>query len=422
MQPVEVRPRHGADDVYDDRRSDRRRDRARRDHRRRNRRGLRAMQQMRAEQQRAQGGRDENESARTRELELGHAWSLATKVPRVCDTRVPKMCLPRPISQNRGVSTSALPDSIAARANVSPFVHRTPLVTSGTLSAETGLDVRLKAELFQRTGSYKIRGPLNKLALLSEEERARGVVCSSAGNHAQGVALAARLLGIRATVCMATNATPSKIAATKSYGAEVVLHGSIWDEADEKARELVEQQGLTYVHPFDDLDLIAGQGTLGLEIVEDWPEVELVVVPIGGGGLISGVSTALKRANPEIRIVGVESADGPAMKASVDAGELVTLDRCDTIIDGLRVKRVGRHTFELVRRFVDEIVTVPDEVIFENMLWLMSRTKLVVEGAAAAPVAALRSGALAVPPGTKTACVLSGGNLDLAQLESLRWN
>ena len=320
------------------------------------------------------------------------------------------------------MSTAALPDSVAARANVEPFVHRTPLLTSRSLDDETGLEVRLKAELLQRTGAYKIRGALNKLSLLSDEERARGVVCSSAGNHAQGVALAAQMLGIRAVVCMAANATPSKVAATRGYGAEVVQHGEIWDEADEKARELVEREGLVYVHPFDDLDLIAGQGTLGLEVVEDWPEVEVVVVPIGGGGLISGVAAAVKRARPEVRVVGVESSDGPAMKASLDAGELVTLERCDTIIDGLRVKRVGRNTFELVRRFVDDVVTVPDDVIFANVVWTMSRLKLVVEGAAAAPVAALRSGALALPPGTKVALVLSGGNLDLSQLDGLRWN
>ena len=320
------------------------------------------------------------------------------------------------------MSTAALPDSAAARANVEPFVHRTPLLTSRSLDAETGLEVRLKAEMLQRTGAYKIRGALNKLSLLSDEERARGVVCSSAGNHAQGVALAAQMLGIRAVVCMAANATPSKVAATRGYGAEVVQHGEIWDEADEKARELVERDGLVYVHPFDDLDLIAGQGTLGLEVVEDWPEVEAVVVPIGGGGLISGVAAAVKRARPEVRVVGVESSDGPAMKASLDAGELVTLERCDTIIDGLRVKRVGRNTFELVRRFVDDVVTVPDDVIFANVVWTMGRLKLVVEGAAAAPVAALRSGALALPPGTKVALVLSGGNLDLSQLDGLRWN
>jgi len=320
------------------------------------------------------------------------------------------------------VSVTALPDSGAALPLVAPHVHRTPLLTSRILSEETGFDVRLKAELFQRTGSYKIRGPLVKLSRLSQEERDRGVVCSSAGNHAQGVALAAAMLGVRAVVCMAENATPAKIAATREYGAEVVLHGSIWDEADEKARELVVSDGLTYVHPFDDLDLISGQGTVGLEIHEDWPEVEVVVVPIGGGGLISGIAAALKRERAGIRIIGVESSDGPAMKRSVEAGELVTLERCDTIVDGLRVKRVGTHTLDLVRRFVDEIVTVPDEAIFANVLWVMTRCKLVAEGAAAATVAALRAGLVQVPPGTKVVCVLSGGNLDLAQLSELRWN
>jgi threonine dehydratase len=320
------------------------------------------------------------------------------------------------------VSVTTTPDSRAALPLVAPHVHRTPLMTSRTLGEETGFDVRLKAELFQRTGSYKIRGPLVKLSRLTQEERDRGVVCSSAGNHAQGVALAGAMLGVRAVVCMAENATPSKIAATKGYGAEVVLEGSIWDDADRKARELAASEGLTYVHPFDDLDLISGQGTVGVEILEDWPEVEIVVVPIGGGGLISGVSAAVKQERPEVRIVGVESADGPAMKTSVEAGELVTLEHCNTIIDGLRVKRVGELTFDLVQRFVDEIVAVPDATIFENVLWTMAHTKLVVEGAAAAPVAALREGLVDAPPGTKVVCVLSGGNIDLAQLRGLRWN
>jgi threonine dehydratase len=320
------------------------------------------------------------------------------------------------------VSVTTTPDSRAAMPLVAPHVHRTPLMTSRTLGEETGFDVRLKAELFQRTGSYKIRGPLVRLSRLTQEERDRGVVCSSAGNHAQGVALAAAMLGVRAVVCMAENATPSKIAATKGYGAEVVLEGSIWDDADRKARELVVSEGFTYVHPFDDVDLISGQGTVGVEILEDWPEAEIVVVPIGGGGLISGVSAAVKQERPAVRIVGVESADGPAMKTSVEAGELVTLEHCDTIIDGLRVKRVGELTFDLVQRFVDEIVAVPDTAIFENVLWTMAHTKLVVEGAAAAPVAALREGLVDAPAGTKVVCVLSGGNIDLAQLRGLRWN
>jgi threonine dehydratase len=290
------------------------------------------------------------------------------------------------------------------------------------LSELTGFDVRLKAEMFQRTGSYKIRGPLNKFAELTDEERRRGVVCSSAGNHAQGVALAARIYGIKAVVVMAENATPSKVAATRGYGAEVVLHGSIWDEANEKAQQLVRERGLTYIHPFDDLQLIAGQGTLGLEVIRDWPDVDVIVVPIGGGGLISGVSMAVKAHKPGVEVIGVESSGAPGMRDSVDAGTVVTLDRVDCIIDGLRVKRVGQTTFEVVRRFVDEIVTLPDEKIFDAMLWVMSHAKLVVEGAAAAPVAALLHGLVKAPAGSKVVCVLSGGNVNLDQLRGLRWN
>jgi threonine dehydratase len=313
-------------------------------------------------------------------------------------------------------------DFEAAYARVAPHIHHTPLVTSRMLSEQTGFDVRLKAEMFQRGGSYKIRGPLNKLSLLSDDERKRGVVCSSAGNHAQGVALAARIHGIKAVVVMAENATPSKVAATRGYGAEVVLHGHIWDEANEKAKELVRERGLTYVHPFDDLELIAGQGTLGLEIIRDWPEVEIVIVPIGGGGLISGVSMAIKSINPSVRIAGVESSGAPGMRDSVKAGAVVTLDRVDCIIDGLRVKRVGETTFEVVRRFVDEIVTLSDERIFDAMIWVMSHAKLVVEGAAAAPVGALLEGLVQAPKGSKVVCVLSGGNVNLDQIRGMRWN
>jgi len=310
----------------------------------------------------------------------------------------------------------------AADALVAPHTYRTPLLTSRTLSDVSGFDIRLKAEMFQRTGSYKIRGPLNKLTKLTDDERRRGVVCSSAGNHAQGLALAARIYGIRAVVAMAENATPSKIAATRGYGAEVVLHGSIWDDANEKAKELVREQGLTYVHPFDDLDLIAGQGTVGLEIVRDWPEVDVIVVPIGGGGLISGIAMAAKALKPAVRIVGVESSGAPGMRDSVEAGRVVTLDRVDCVIDGLRVRRVGETTFEIVRRAVDAIVTLPDERIFEAMLWVMSRSKLVVEGAAAATVGAVLEGLIAAPRGAKVACVLSGGNVNLDQLRGRSWN
>jgi threonine dehydratase len=314
-----------------------------------------------------------------------------------------------------------LDDFRKVRERIAPHIKHTPLLTSRQLSEACGYDVRLKAELFQRVGSYKIRGPLNKFALMPEEQKKRGVVCSSAGNHAQGVALAAKIHGIRAVVCMATNATPAKIAATKGYGAEVVLHGSIWDEANEKAKELVQQEGLTYVHPFDDEQLIAGQGTLGLEIVQDWPEVDAVVVPIGGGGLISGVSMAVKSHNPKIRVIGVESSDGPAMKKSLESGKLETID-CKTIIDGLRVRRAGEINFSVVQRYVDEIVALPDREIFEAMLWVMERCKLVVEGAAAAPVAALLHGLVKLPPKSRVVAVLSGGNVNLSQLRGLNWN
>src|SRR3954469_11320468 len=314
-----------------------------------------------------------------------------------------------------------LKDFEDARARIAAHIKRTPLLTSRQLSEITGYDVRLKAENFQRVGSYKIRGPLNKFAQMSEEEKKRGVVCSSAGNHAQGVALAARLYGIRAVICMAENATPAKIAATKAYGGEVVLHGTIWDEANEKAKELVRDEGLTYVHPFDDAQLIAGQGTLGLEIVQDWPEVEAVVVPIGGGGLIAGVSMAVKSFNPKIKVIGVESSDGPAMQASVRAGKLETID-CRTIIDGLRVRRVGEINLSVVQRFVDEIVALPDREIFDAMIWVMERCKLVVEGAAAAPVAAMLHGLVKLPTASKVAVVLSGGNVNLDQLRGLTWN
>jgi threonine dehydratase len=314
-----------------------------------------------------------------------------------------------------------LRDFQEVRDRIAPHIKHTPLLTSRQLSEASGFDVRLKAELFQRVGSYKIRGPLNKFALMPEEQKRRGVVCSSAGNHAQGVALAARIHGMRAVICMAENATPAKIAATKAYGGEVVLHGTIWDEANEKAKELVRTEGLTYVHPFDDEQLIAGQGTLGLEVVQDWPELEAIVVPIGGGGLISGVAMAIKSHNPNVRVIGVESSDGPAMQRSVEAGSLQTID-CRTIIDGLRVRRAGEINFSVVQRYVDEIVALPDADIFDAMLWVMERCKLVVEGAAAAPVAAMLHGLVRMPAGSRVVGVLSGGNVNLSQLRGLRWN
>jgi threonine dehydratase len=310
----------------------------------------------------------------------------------------------------------------AVRAKMEPHVHHTPLLTSRMLSERTGFDVRLKAELFQRTGSYKIRGPLNKFTYLTDEQKRRGVICSSAGNHAQGVALAAKIHGIHAVVAMAANATPSKVEATRAYGAEVVLHGTIWDEANEKAKQLVAERGYTYIHPFDDEQLIMGQGTVGLEIVQDWSDVDVIVVPIGGGGLLSGIVMAAKSFNQKIKVIGVESSGAPGMQRSVAEGHLVTLDRVDCIIDGLRVKRVGEKTFEIIRKYVDDIVTLPDEKMFEAVVWTMHYAKLVPEGAAAAPVAALLNGLIKAPAGSRVVAVLSGGNVNLDQLKGLKWN
>jgi len=309
-----------------------------------------------------------------------------------------------------------------ARERVAPFVHHTPLLHSTTLSRLTGYDVSLKAELFQRTGSYKLRGPCNKLPQLSEQERRNGVICSSAGNHAQGLALAAAELGIPATVVMATNATPSKVEATKAYGAEVILHGAIWDEANAEALRLAEERHLTFIHPFDDLQLIAGQGTVGLEILDDLPDVDVVIVPIGGGGLISGISAAIKGRRPDVRIIGVESAGAPAMKRSVEQGELVTLESMNCSIDGLKVQRVGAKTFAIVSELVDDIVTLEDERIFDAVLWTMARCKLVVEGAAAAPIAALLEQRVQLEDGAKVICVVSGGNVDLERLRGQTLN
>ena len=309
-----------------------------------------------------------------------------------------------------------------AQRRIAPHVHRTPVLASATLSRETGYDVRLKAELFQRTGSYKIRGPSNKLPQLTDEQKRAGVICSSAGNHAQGVALAAAQLGIPAVVVMAANATPAKIAATKAYGAEVVLHGQIWDDANAEAQRLAAERGLTMVHPFDDVELIAGQGTVGLEILEDVPDADVVVVPIVGGGLISGIAAAIRTREPRVRIIGVESSGAPAMQLSVEQGSLVTLDEVRCSIDGLKVRRVGENTFAVVREYVEKVVTLADEAIFDALLWTMARCKLVVEGAAAAPLAALLHGLVDAEPGATVVCVLSGGNVDLERLRGQVWN
>lgn len=313
-------------------------------------------------------------------------------------------------------------DFDAARANAAPHVHRTPVLHSSTLSEITGADVYLKAELFQKAGSYKVRGPLNVLARMSDEAKRRGLICSSAGNHAQGVARAARVFGVPATVVMACGAPEAKIEATRAYGAEVILHGEVWDDAYAHSLELQKQRNLTYVHPFNDPVLVAGQGGVGYETIEDIPDLDALIVPIGGGGLIAGCSQIVKLISPKTKIIGVEMAGAPAMKRSIEAGHLVTLDDIPFVIDGLTVKTVGDYTFAVCQRFVDEFIAVDEMAIFAAVPWIMERCKLVAEGAAAATVAALLSEAWKPAPGSKVACVLSGGNLNLSALRSMQWN
>jgi threonine dehydratase len=316
----------------------------------------------------------------------------------------------------------ALEDFRKARVHIAPHVHRTPVFRSRTLSDMTGYEILVKAELLQKAGSYKVRGPLNVLANMAMADKARGVICSSAGNHAQGVARAARIHGIPAVVVMSRAARPAKIDATRGYGAEVILHGDIWDDAYQYSLQVMAERSLTYVHPFDDPVLIAGQGTVGLEFIEDVADLDVLLVPIGGGGLISGCAMAVKAINPAIRVIGIEAAASPAMKRSVEAGKLITLTDVGPMIDGLVVRRVGEYTLEVVKKFVDDIVLVPEREIFDAVVWIMERLKLVAEGAAAAPIAALLNGRIAAPVGSKVGCVLSGGNLDLTALRTMSWN
>jgi threonine dehydratase len=313
-------------------------------------------------------------------------------------------------------------DFEAARQVAEKHIHRTPIIRSQALSDIVGTQAFLKAELLQRTGSYKIRGPLNVLHHMTEEQRRKGVICSSAGNHAQGVAYAARAYGVPAVVVMGRHAPSVKIEATRAYGAEVILHGEIWDDAYQKSREIAVERGLTYIHPFDDPRLMAGQGTVGLEIMQDLPEVDYIIAPIGGGGLISGVAMAAKSINPRVKIIGVEAVGAPGMKRSVEAGHRVRLNEVTSRIDGLVVREVGENTFDVVRQLVDDIVLVSDEEIRDNIIWLMQRCKLVAEGAAAATVAALRLGRFKPPANATVVCVLSGGNLGLDIMNGLKPN
>ncbi|HVY94604.1 MAG TPA: threonine ammonia-lyase [Bryobacteraceae bacterium] len=305
-----------------------------------------------------------------------------------------------------------LADIEAARKTIGNSVFLSPCAYSETFSRFTGNRIYFKLENLQMTGSFKERGAVNKLHALTPQERARGVVTASAGNHAQGVAYHATRLGIHARICMPLATPLIKVSSTRDYGAEVILTGANFDEAREEAERICAAEGLIFVHPFDDDAVIAGQGTIGLELLEQQPDLEAVVVPIGGGGLIGGVACAMKTKNPAIRVVGVETARIPSMKAALAAGEPVTLPPAATIGDGIAVRRCGAKTLPLVKKYVDEIVTVDEEEIANAILLLLEREKTVAEGAGAAPAAALLNKRTSLQ-GLRTAVVISGGNIDV---------
>ena len=300
----------------------------------------------------------------------------------------------------------------AAAMRLRGLAMRTPMLHSTYYSELTGADVNLKAECLQRTGSFKVRGAANVIALLSPEERARGVIAVSAGNHAQGVAIASREAGIACTVVMPQTAALAKVEATRGYGATIVQAGRTFAGAAEVMRQLAAERGLTVVAPFDDARIIAGQGTLGIEIVQEVPDVDMVLVPVGGGGLLAGVAVAVKALAPRARVVGVQAAAVPGAAESFRNRELTTAAQHDTIADGIAVATPGIVTLAHLLHLVDEIVTVDEESITQAMVALLERSKLVVEGAGAVGVAALASGAVK-PMGGKVVAILSGGNVDL---------
>jgi threonine dehydratase len=301
-----------------------------------------------------------------------------------------------------------------AQSNIKGVARRTPLFFTNTYSDKCGCSVYLKCENKQKTGAFKLRGAYNKLVNLTEEEKSRGVIASSAGNHAQGVAYAATAFGVKSTIVMPVTAPMAKVAATKGYGAEVVQFGQVYDECYGKAVELQKETGATFLHPFNDIDVMAGQGTIGLEILEDLPNVDVVMVPIGGGGLIAGIATAIKSIKPDVRIIGVQPEIIASTKASLEKGEVVTLPGAKSLADGISVSTPGDICFKYIKQYVDEVVTVSEDEIALAMFNLMERSKLVAEGAGATPLAALLSGKVAGVEGKNVVCLVSGGNVDIA--------
>ena len=299
---------------------------------------------------------------------------------------------------------------------VNKVTNSTKLVYSDYLSEQSGGKVYLKPENMQHTGAYKIRGAYYKISTLSDEERGRGLITASAGNHAQGVAFAAKKFGCKAVIVMPTVTPLIKVNRTKSYGAEVILHGDVYDDAYAYACELAEKEGYTFVHPFNDIDVATGQGTIAMEIVQELPTVDYILVPIGGGGLVSGVATLAKMLNPKIKVIGVEPAEAASMKAALAAGEVVQLESANTIADGTAVKAVGDKILPFVKENVDDVLLVEDDELIGAFLDMVENHKMIVENSGLLSVAALKQ---LDCKGKKVVCVLSGGNMDVITMSSI---
>jgi threonine dehydratase len=306
-----------------------------------------------------------------------------------------------------------------ARDRIAGKIHRTPLMPVGRIGAAAGVSLALKCESFQKTGSFKVRGAINALLQLDAASRARGVITVSAGNHAQAVAYASAITGVKATVVMPMTAPRQKVAASRGYGAEVVQFGASSIETFAHARELERERGLIFVHPFDDIPVAAGAGTVALEILEDGEPVDVLVASIGGGGLISGIATAVRAKSAGMRIVGVEPVGAAVVRKSLDAGKPLRLDRIDTIADGLSAPMAGDLTFPTIQRLVDDVVLVTDDEIRAAMRDLLAYAKLVAEPAGAAAIAAVTSGKVGARKGDRVVAVLSGGNVDLTRLAEI---
>lgn len=292
-------------------------------------------------------------------------------------------------------------------------IRKTDLIHAPKINTDS--NIYLKTENLQITGSFKVRGAYYKISQLSDEEKAKGVIACSAGNHAQGVALAAAKSGIKSLICLPDGAPISKVEATKSYGAEVCLVEGVYDDAYNKAIELRDEKGYTFIHPFDDENVIAGQGTIGLEILDQLPDIDAVIVPVGGGGLISGLAFAVKQLRPNIKVYGVQAEGAPSMVQSLEHGQIECLDFVSTIADGIKVKEPGEHTFEYCKKYVDEIVTVTDDEISSAILALIEQHKLIAEGAGAVSVAAAMFNKVPIK-GKNVVCLVSGGNIDVTIL------